>query len=428
MKRKEETEILTYLFPFEDGKECERKLNKKRKKTTIAVFVIGIFLSIAMGVSEIREARLSAGELPRESYEGEERDYFLIAKDEKTGHIEEVKYTLSPIEYSNAELELFFEKAQEKLWETIRGENTEIENIQTNLTLIQKMNEYPFSMRWETSHPDILSGEGKICEKEVPEDGICVTLTCFFSYQKWKRQLEFPVFVRRRERTSDEKWKDEIQSALLKSDNMTKEERTLPLPKTVQNREVSWRLQQGGRGYAIAVLTVFASVCVYLSYERDLEKKKHNREKELRDSYSLFVNHFALLVGAGMTVPRAFEKIDKTYFRKEECKAVYQEIHILCKELENGISENKAYEHFASRCGVNAYARLASILSQNSKKGNAGLLKELKEEVRMAEETRQTEAKKKGEEIGNKLLVPMVCNLLIVLITIMAPAFLSFTV
>ena len=70
--------------------------------------------------------------------------------------------------------------------------------------------------------------------------------------------------------------------------------------------------------------------------------------------------------------------------------------------------------------------RLSMLLSQNLRKGNAGLTQLLEKEAEEAFEERKRNARKYGEEAATKLLLPMFLMLMIVMVVIMVPAFLSF--
>ena len=75
---------------------------------------------------------------------------------------------------------------------------------------------------------------------------------------------------------------------------------------------------------------------------------------------------------------------------------------------------------------MNSYSKLLSLLIQNRQKGNDGLLKALKTEEANAFFLRIDQAKRAGEEAGTKLLFPMLCMLLIVMVIVMAPALMQF--
>ena len=103
-------------------------------------------------------------------------------------------------------------------------------------------------------------------------------------------------------------------------------------------------------------------------------------------------------------------------------------IQVALYEMKSGISEGEAYEHFGKRCGDMAYVKLGTLLSQNLRKGSKGLSDILKMEAIQAFENRKSLAKRKGEEAGAKLMVPMLGMLAVVFVMIMVPAFLTLQI
>ena len=104
----------------------------------------------------------------------------------------------------------------------------------------------------------------------------------------------------------------------------------------------------------------------------------------------------------------------------------YEEIVFTCQEMENGVSEQEAYQRMGMRMGTGAYRSLAVLLTQNLKKGSKGLLELLKQESQEAFEERRRQAKTTGEKASTKLLLPMGMMLAVVLVILTVPAFLSF--
>ncbi len=104
-------------------------------------------------------------------------------------------------------------------------------------------------------------------------------------------------------------------------------------------------------------------------------------------------------------------------------KAGCEEVLYTCRELQAGVAEGAAYEHFGKRTGLREYIRLASLLGQNLKRGSSTLLERLRQEAEKSSEESLLRARKLGEEAGTRLLVPMVLMLAIVMVMIMIPAF-----
>ena len=93
--------------------------------------------------------------------------------------------------------------------------------------------------------------------------------------------------------------------------------------------------------------------------------------------------------------------------------------------MQRDVTELESYEQFGKRCGLKAYRKLAALLTQNLRKGSKGLSELLRTEADQAFEERKAAAKKRGEEAGTKLLLPMFMMLSMVLLIVIVPAFLS---
>lgn len=74
---------------------------------------------------------------------------------------------------------------------------------------------------------------------------------------------------------------------------------------------------------------------------------------------------------------------------------VYEEMVRTCAEMNTGVPERSAYERFARRCDTKEYLKLASLLSQNVKKGTTDILKLLEQESQSAFEQQQKSGKEK---------------------------------
>ena len=96
--------------------------------------------------------------------------------------------------------------------------------------------------------------------------------------------------------------------------------------------------------------------------------------------------------------------------------------------MKMGYSETEAYLEFGRRCGIHSYVKFAGLLEQNIKKGTKGLKEILNNEVTEAFEERKALARKRGDEAGTQLLIPMVIMLIISIVIIIVPAILSFNI
>lgn len=170
----------------------------------------------------------------------------------------------------------------------------------------------------------------------------------------------------------------------------------------------------------------------YWKEEKDIEKQEKFRKEQMLLDYPDVVSKLTLLLGAGISLQRAWEKMIREYVHKREKKQsnkrfVYEEMVFAYREMENGVSIQAALNHFGARCDVPVYLKFSALLAQNIKRGNRGLVESLQRESEEAFEERKAMAKMLGEQASTKLLLPMFLMLFMVLVVIMVPAFFSFS-
>ena len=100
-----------------------------------------------------------------------------------------------------------------------------------------------------------------------------------------------------------------------------------------------------------------------------------------------------------------------------------EEMFLTKNQMDNGISEEKAYEMFGRRIGILTYMKFSTLLVQNLKKGTANLINILEYESADIFNERKENAKILGEEASTKLLVPMVLMMTIIFAIILYAAF-----
>ena len=162
--------------------------------------------------------------------------------------------------------------------------------------------------------------------------------------------------------------------------------------------------------------------------KQNAAKEKQARKHQMSLDYPEIISKLTLLLGAGMTVRRAWRKIVSDYEVRAErqgTRAVYEEMKYTCRQMDGGVPEAESYEKFGRRCGTQEYMRLGALLSQNLRKGTKGLNNLLQMEAIQSFEERKARAKRLGEEAGTKLLLPMFMMLAEVLIIVVVPAFFS---
>lgn len=181
-------------------------------------------------------------------------------------------------------------------------------------------------------------------------------------------------------------------------------------------------LTYGETDLTLLVFVMF--VCVLCFMIPDLETKKalEKRHLHLRLDFPDFINKLILLVNAGMTVTRAWERIASSTQKETP---LYAEIVTVYREIKGGKSEGEAYEEFARRCRIPEISRFITVILQNMRKGNAEMVAVLRLQANECWDLRKHTAKRLGEEASTKLLLPLMLMFLAILIIVGTPALLA---
>ena len=180
-----------------------------------------------------------------------------------------------------------------------------------------------------------------------------------------------------------------------------------------------------GTYFVMTGLGIVVLILLWFLPDNNLAKQIEDKRRQLLIDYAKLVGKLTLYIGAGLSLRSAINKIIKT---ADKSRFYAKELEIVMREVENGIPEHTAINKMAERCKVPCYTKLAVLLNQNIRKGNNNLQKQLGEEMDKAFEERKNLARKYAEEAGTKLLFPMILMLLVVIVMIMYPAFVSFTI
>jgi len=215
--------------------------------------------------------------------------------------------------------------------------------------------------------------------------------------------------------------REEVERAAVGSEQAE----VVELPAEVAGKKVEYYRLAEKSWWKIIVLGAMAAVAYVLSGRQKAQKERENREKELQLAYAPIITKFTLLIGAGVTIKGAWEKLVSDYKKGTKKNSAYEEMIKVYNEMQNGLSEGQAYVTFGKRCKLSSYVKFGNLLEQNLRKGTKGLMERLEHEVWEAFEERKALAYRLGDEASTKLLFPMVLSLGIVIAFCVVPAFLN---
>lgn len=418
---------LESLYPGQSGLLLQGDYYRKKIGLLLAVLGVGTLLGVlACAGADMGGSLNGRGELLRPArgegarqvklearLEGEEPCSILVEVPERSATGQELT-------------ELY-----DEFWEIWKrktlADNPSWEEVSLPLAPAEELEGYPFAVSWESSDSEVLGRSGTVHALLEPA---AVTMTVESRYQDFYRQEELEICVIPPTLEGGERLTVQIMEAYAIAQEQYAYQDRIPLPESIGENALSWREVREDQGLLLLLMTLATAAAVFFFQDRDLHKQVLKRREQMKENYPVVLNKFILYLGAGMTIRGAFQKIatDHNDRRGGECQPLYQEMLHACNRLQAGVSESRTYELWAARTGLQDCARLSAMLTQNLKKGNAALLERLREEGERAQQEELHLYRKKGEEAGTGLLVPMVMMMAIVMVLVMVPAFQSFGV
>lgn len=413
---------LLCLQPGRSGSDLKEEFYVKKAALCLLILFAGTVFGAAARFTAMEDSILEAdGSVERGGYRDGAREISLTA--DYGEQRMDFRIEVEPRQMPGEETEAMFEEFLDNLPEFILGENDSLENISSDLILKEKYGDFPLSIKWKSSRPDILSDAGQVSSVENAES---VTLLLHLQYGDWERTEELSVTLKPPEITLEDQIYREFEKMLSRSQSLSREQEKWELPREWRGEKIGWSEEVEDNSLALWMAALVAAGAVFCFLDRDLHERVEKRKKNLRREYPEIVHKLVLFAGAGMTIRGAFQKIAGEYEARGQSRhgqsPAYEEVLYLCRELNSGVSEGLAYEHFGKRTGLQEYIRFSTLLAQNLKRGNSTLMDRLREEAEKAGEERLQQSRRLGEEAGTKLLVPMVLMLAVVMAMIMIPA------
>lgn len=418
------------LYPGRNAEEKVKDHYVKKITYVLCIFAAGgVFSILSLAAGNTRHMITEKRYIARNSY-GEGEKELNVTVDYGDGIEEQVCLKIGERRYTEKELQILYERAREEVSRIIFAKGETPDQVRTDLYLPDRIEGFPFEIQWESGDYAAVDYDGTVYNAELPKEGKAVNLYASFRYYEFKREYVFPVHILPPVFSGEEIRRQELEKSIAENEEKSVYEKDYILPEQVGGKTVQWKEKTENSVGMILLVTFAAAVLVYCMKDYDLHKRVLEKQEEMFESYPEVVNRLVLYVGAGMTVRNAWRKIAREHIQEKKKGGkqgyIYQEMLFSCYEMDSGTSESEAYERFGRRCGIQQYIKLATLLIQNMQKGNSAMLQQLKEEAEVAFAQRMDRARKKGEEAGTKLLMPMMILFGMVLVLIMIPALGTF--
>ena len=332
--------------------------------------------------------------------------------------------------YSQEEAKEAIKKGMDEILKILPGENTSLQNITTNLNPVSELSDLGLSVKWDFGDGDIIDIQGNVDNENLSES-VDIDIGVDISYESYEESYVIPARVLPKSLSADEslikRFKDYISSA----DKKTVGEEGFYLPESFEGKKLVYHLEDSMNFHLIWIMGIIVAILLYLREKNGDRQKLEKRKRELLKDYPDIVSKLIVFIGAGLSVRQSWEGIVKDYESENKEKRyakryAYEEMTKSLARLKTGTQENIVYKDFGRSCLLRQYMKLASLLEQNRKSGISGLSTLLNMEAQSAWEERLNLAKREGEELNTKLLLPLFMMLLIVMMMIVVPALLIF--
>lgn len=404
---------------------------KKKRMVPVILFLTAV-LGILVDLSENRQSAIDEEKqiLRNEPGQGEKTEA-LEAEIPELEQSESYTVSITERQLTEEERKRVLDEAVKEAEQIFHGSNPSMEEVREAVVLPETLQDGLVQAEWNFDNYEVMQPDGKIQQENIPQEGILVQAKLHMSCQGTEQIYEFYFKVLPPQLSETEQFWEDLSSAIRAADEETSYSSYYTLPDSVDGHTVIWKEKQSKTAVTFAFLGVIAATALAFKDKENEKKRQELRENELLLTYPEMVNKLTLLLGAGMSMASAWEKIALTYKRQSEQgqvkkSPVYEEMLVAYHEMQDGIGERNAYLRFGERCGLTQYRKMVSLITQNVRKGQKELTKLLEEEADEAFHLRKELAKKAGEEAGTKLLMPMMIMLALVMAVILVPACMSF--
>ena len=180
-------------------------------------------------------------------------------------------------------------------------------------------------------------------------------------------------------------------------------------------------MQMGTRSIIIGVacFSVFALIG-YLPYD-SFSQIVTKRQEDISRQFPQVMSKLTLLTVAGMEVSQAWKLASVS-----GTGTLYEEMNRVLLDFDNNVSPVEAYSRFITKCNNLYTTKLATAIIQNTSKGNSeivSLFRQLNDESWLEH---KHDARRMGEKIQSKLLLPTMLMFAGIIILIIVPVMSGF--
>ena len=348
------------------GQSLYRKMGK--------VFALFAVLAGAALIQESMNPVLKQGNvLERQAYGDGNYDAELIWEIPEKELEQELSVHVAEQGLTKEEQQALLTAAEQEIAETFPGENESVDEIRKDVCIQSQYQDGQVTADWSFDSYQYVDLEGHVMNDSLEEEEILVKAVVELGCDSQTLEYQFFFQICPKIYSEKEKINNKLKQELIKKNEKTNDS-TLILPESIDDQTIIWKEKSERMPLKLLFLGMIAAGCVPLVEKSRKQEEEKRRKEKLQSEYPELVSKLTILLGAGMTLFSAWNKITTNYSNKRKNNTIpihplYEEMLITCHEIESGVGEARAYERFGERCGLHRYRKFCSLLVQNLRKG-----------------------------------------------------------
>lgn len=187
---------------------------------------------------------------------------------------------------------------------------------------------------------------------------------------------------------------------------------------------VFWKQQEQSSWIFLILIVPVLFYAVYRSRFNYVNRKEEQSRESVMKELPEFLGRLTLLLGAGMVLTSAFERIidDRRSTQMDNDTYFYNQMKRIAEDFKRTNRPiHKGIEDFAKRSRIKEFIRVSGIISDNVDKGTE-LIQKLDAESGAMWFARKQNMEEKGRMAESKLIAPLMLMLVILIVITVAPA------
>ncbi len=313
------------------------------------------------------------------------------------------------------EFSVLSEDTFQLLEKDILGRNESADHVTGDLSFPDRDSTGKLEISWDTDELTVISRNGTVKREELKQEctvNVTATLTDGIRTKEKVYQVRVVPF------SATETEAERALRSLKEMEESSRDEEVFRLPAQVEGVTVREQ-KKTGKEMICKLYPGLVLAGVFLFFLRGSKEKERikKRDERLSSVFYRFVKRMALLIGAGESLNASLMKAATV-----ETDYLLPEVQLAVNRIRTGSSEPEVYADLGRGLGLPSYVRLFSTISTAAPRGSSQLLKLMEQEVKSSEAEAKESARRRGEQASEKLMLPMIILMIVVIGILLYPA------